>query len=140
MNIFDLAVTVAFGSILATTMLSRDIALLDGVVAFAVLIAGQFVIAWLGVRVRRFRKLIRAEPALLFYRGSFQDEVMRRERMTESEVHAAVRSQGFLDMEDIGAVVLETNGAISVIGRKEPPQRSSLQELDVPAAAPEGRG
>lgn len=50
MNAFDLVVTVALGSTLATVLLSKDVALVEGVLAFAVLIALQFGIAWLSVR------------------------------------------------------------------------------------------
>ncbi len=51
MNAFDLVVTVALGSTLATVLLSKDVALADGVVAFALLIGLQFIITWLSVRV-----------------------------------------------------------------------------------------
>ena len=41
MNAFDLVVTVAIGSTLATVLLSKDVALADGVVAFTLLIGLQ---------------------------------------------------------------------------------------------------
>ena len=42
MNAFDLVVTVALGSTLATVILSKDVALTEGVTAFALLIGLQF--------------------------------------------------------------------------------------------------
>lgn len=39
MNAFDLVITVALGSTLATTLLNRQVALLEGVVALALLVA-----------------------------------------------------------------------------------------------------
>lgn len=50
MNAFDLVVTVALGSTLATVLLSKDVALAEGLIAFAVLIALQFAVTWLSVR------------------------------------------------------------------------------------------
>ncbi len=50
MNAFDFVVTVALGSTLATIMLSKDVALAEGVAAFATLIGLQFAISWLSVR------------------------------------------------------------------------------------------
>lgn len=47
LNAFDLVVTVALGSTLATILLSQDVSLVDGVTAFAVLIVAQFAVAWL---------------------------------------------------------------------------------------------
>ena len=41
-NAFDMVVTVAFGSTLATALLSRDTTLAQGVLAFALLVALQW--------------------------------------------------------------------------------------------------
>ncbi len=41
---------------------------------------------------------------------------MAAQRITESALHQCVRSAGFGDLAQVGAVVLETNGQISVIG------------------------
>jgi len=70
-NAFDFVVTVAIGSTLATVLLSQDVALAQGVIAFAVLLALQFVITWLSVRFRSVHKLVKSEPALLLYRGEY---------------------------------------------------------------------
>ena len=74
MNAFDLVVTVALGSILATMLLSKDVALAEGIVAFAVLIGLQFLIAWLSVRSRTISGLVKAEPRLLVFQGSSYTE------------------------------------------------------------------
>jgi uncharacterized membrane protein YcaP (DUF421 family) len=50
MNAFDFVVTVALGSTLAAVFLSKNVALAEGVLAFALLIGLQFVITWLSVR------------------------------------------------------------------------------------------
>ena len=91
MNAFDFVVTIALGSTLATVLLTKDVALLEGLLAFALLIALQFAVAWLSVRSRRVRALVKAQPRLLVLRGEFLSEAMRAERYTEEEVHSAVR-------------------------------------------------
>jgi len=45
LNAFDLVVTVALGSTLATTLLSKTVPLVEGVAAFAVLLLMQYAIA-----------------------------------------------------------------------------------------------
>ncbi|MFP3942984.1 MAG: DUF421 domain-containing protein, partial [Alphaproteobacteria bacterium] len=60
MNAFDLVVTVALGSSLATVLLSKDVALSEGVIAFAVLIGAQFAITWMSVRSGGFRKVVKS--------------------------------------------------------------------------------
>ena len=73
--------------------------------------------------------LVKAEPALLAYRGEFLTAVMRRERVTESEVLAGIRSQGLASLDDVQAVVLETDGSFSVVGRAEQPAPLALAVL-----------
>ncbi len=119
MNAFDLVVTVALGSTLATVILSKDVALAEGMTAFALLIGLQFVITWLSVRSSTVSRLVKAEPTLLFYQGQFLTAEMHRTRVMEGEVRAAIRQQGIAALQDVGAVVLETDGSFAVTSRGE---------------------
>ncbi len=120
MNAFDLVVTVALGSTLATVLLSKDVALAEGVVAFALLIALQYVIAWLSVRSSTISRLVKAEPTLLVHRGRFLESAMRAERITREEILAVLRSHGIADTDTVAAVVLETDGSISILAQADP--------------------
>lgn len=116
MNAFDFIVTVALGSTLATLVLSKDIALAEGLLAIALLIFLQFIITWLSVRSKTVSRLVKAEPRLLFYRGEFLWSAMKTERVNEGEVLQAMRSQG-MNHNAVEAVVLETDGSFSVVKR-----------------------
>ena len=119
LNAFDLVVTVALGSTLATILLSKDVALAEGVTAMALLIFLQFVVAWAFVRSETFSKLVKSQPTLLFYRGEFLHDVMRRERLTEAELRAAIRESSYASLDDVEAVVLETTATITVLGHSK---------------------
>ena len=60
MNAFDLIVTVALGSTLATVLLTKSVALADGLLAFALLIFLQFALTWLSVRFKPISQLLKA--------------------------------------------------------------------------------
>lgn len=115
LNAFDLVVTVALGSVLATIALSKDVALTDGVAAIGVLVAAQWAVSWMSVRIPRFRRLVRAEPTVVFRHGRFDDRALGQARLTRSEAHQAIRSSGCGDLEQVAAVVLETDGSLSVV-------------------------
>lgn len=125
MNAFDFVVTVALGSTLATILLNRNVALAEGATALALLIVLQFVITWTSVRAAWVRRLVTGDPILLFYRGATLPGAMRRSRVTEDEVRAAVRGASIASMDDVEAVVLETDGSFSVLPRS-PGNASSL--------------
>lgn len=129
MNAYDLVVTVALGSTLATILLSEDVALAEGVMAFLTLIGLQFGIAWLSVRSKTVRELVKGRPQLLFYRGAFLDREMRQERVDREEVLAAIRAQGIADLDGVEAVVLETDGSFTALERSSSTQQSTLQDV-----------
>lgn len=117
MNAFDLVITVALGSTLATIALSADVALAQGLVALGLLIVLQFAITWSSVRWRWVRRAVTGEPSLLFYRNQYLPAALRRTRVTEEEVRAAIRGGGHAALEDVQAVVLETDGSFSIVGK-----------------------
>ena len=117
MHAFDLVVTVALGSTLATVILSKDVALAEGLTALTLLIGLQFLVAWLTVRSPRFGHVVKADPVLLFYQGRFLKDQLRRSRVVEGEVRFAVREQGIASLEEVEAVVLESDGTFSVVQR-----------------------
>lgn len=132
-NAFDLVATVALGSSLATSLLSKDVSLAQGLLAFAVLIGLQFLITWLSVRWSMFDRLVKSSPALLLYKGKVRQDVLLRERVTVSELHAALRGKGITDIEQVGAVVLETDGSFSIVAKiDDEGPGSTLAEVENP--------
>ncbi len=115
MNAFDLVVTVSLGSMLASLILTPSISMSEGALAFALLIGLQYVVAWSAVRSKTVQKVIKSDPTLLAYRGSCLPDALRSERVAEAEVMSAVRSAGYAGLDDVAAVVFETDGSFSVI-------------------------
>ena len=60
MNAFDFVVTIALGSTLASLLLSKDVPLAEGLLALALLIPLQWIVAWFAVRSPGWRKLIKS--------------------------------------------------------------------------------
>lgn len=117
MNAFDLVVTVALGSTLATVLLNASVPLLEGILALALLVHLQFAITWLSVRSDWFQNLIKSEPTLLVHEGRYLDAALRRQRVTREEIGAALRESGKTDISEVRSIVLETDGSMSVVQR-----------------------
>jgi uncharacterized membrane protein YcaP (DUF421 family) len=129
MNAFDFVVTIALGSTLATILLSRDVSLLEGVVALILLVALQLVATWLSVRFAKVRRVLKSEPTLLVRDGHLLHDSMRTQRVTHEEILQAVRLQGSGDLAQIAAVVLETDGRFSVISRSQAGELTALESV-----------
>lgn len=130
-NAFDFIVTISLGSILATVVLSKDTVIFEGIFAAALLIALQFIITFFSVRFDWIESLIKAKPTLLFDKGEFLSDEMKKQRVTKSEILAAIRSSGSSSLKQVEAVVLETDGSFSVIGKSEKADsRELLQDVE----------
>ena len=135
LNAFDLVVTVALGSTLSAILLQESIALAEGALALALLILLQYLVSALSVRSPAFAKAVRSEPALLVRDGRYCLETMRRERITQDEALAAIRSSGGLSIDEARAVILESDGTLSVtLGSSEGPVADRPQ--DQPRSSP----
>lgn len=115
MNAFDLIVTIALGSTLATVILNKNVALFDGALAFFLLIFLQFIITYLSARNKVVSKVVKSTPTLLVHKGEMLLGVMKKERVAEDEIYAILREKGIGSLEEADAIVLETDGSLTVI-------------------------
>jgi len=132
LNVFDFVFVVAVGSVFASTIISKDVTLVEGLAALATLIVIQLLLAELAARSPTAERLINGEPTLLLSHGKFIHSALRRERVTEEEVRAAIREKGLTRVEDVDAVIMENDGSLSVAWESKKPGESSLVDAKVP--------
>lgn len=126
MTNFDLAATVAFGSLIATTSVG-DTPLAAGVVGLAVL----FTIHWLLAQTRRYRRperLLDNAPILLMSRGKHLPQQLAAAQMNRNDLRSKLRLAGVSRFDQVFAAILEVTGEVSVI-RVAPDDELSEPEL-----------
>ncbi|WP_342373223.1 DUF421 domain-containing protein [Propioniciclava soli] len=129
LNAFDFVVTVALGSMLSAIILPNEVSLAGGALGLGLLILFQALIATLTSRRPGVRSAVTASPALLLEDGRVLKDALRAHRMAESELRQAVRQSGHGDVHQIAAVVLETDGTLSVIPHSQLGDASALADL-----------
>jgi hypothetical protein len=80
---FDLIITVSLGSAFAGLVTSKESTVSDAVVALGALVMLQWAAGWVSKVIPGMQHLIRSDPSLLFYRGTFLEEVMEREHVNK---------------------------------------------------------
>lgn len=128
-NSFDFVVTIAFGSILASALLSDGTGVAQAMVGIGLLILLQFIITWLAVRSGAIQALIKSEPSLLLFKGKMIENTLERQRVAEGEVLAAIRLSGHSSIDSVDAVILETDGSFSVIEKIDINQASAMKDV-----------
>ena len=115
MSSFDFAITVAMGSVVATTVLGPQPALLQAVVALGALYALQTALGVARQRSSAVARLVDNGPVLLMEEGRVIDEALRRAEVTRSDLVAKLREANVTRMSQVRAVVMESTGDVSVL-------------------------
>ncbi len=129
LNSFDWIVTVAIGSLVGSSIVLESVSIIGGLIAVLALIVFQYAITKLTYHFGFFRKWVQAAPRLLLYEGKFIDKNMERERVTKGEVYAAVRHRDILNINNVYAVVFETDASFSVLKMEEKETCFSLADV-----------
>lgn len=119
MSGFDFAITVALGSVIASTLLNDKPPLVTGIVGLAVLYGIQYTIARLRRSWPAFARLIDNEPLLLMVGERILDDHLTMARVTRDDLRAKLRLAGVTDPSQVLAVVMETTGDVAVVERRE---------------------
>lgn len=118
LNAYDLIVTVALGSTLATVIVSSQVSLSQGLLAFLLLVLMQGLLSAATHRFRLIDQIVTGEPQLLVHEGNIIEHALARNRISRDAILATVRNAG-VSTTDVLAVVLETNGKMSVITKPQ---------------------
>lgn len=116
MSAFDFLVTVAIGSLIATTILTPDVTYARGVVGIGTLLVCQQAVALIRQRFPQSRRVLDFPPETI-YEGT--DMKLRTSPLTaqvsEAEIRSKLRQQGIRTLEGVRLVVLESDGTLSVL-------------------------
>jgi uncharacterized membrane protein YcaP (DUF421 family) len=115
MTAFDLVLVLLIANAVQNAMVGPDTSLTGGLIAAAVLIALDVVIARVRERVPLLQRAVEGTPVLLIHDGQFVSRHLAREGVTESDVMMAIREHGVANVTDVKMAVLETDGSISVV-------------------------
>ena len=114
MSSFDFAMTVAVGSVIASTVLTKNPPLLQGVAGLVFIYLFQFLISFLRKKTG-FEHFVDNSPMLLMDGQTICWKNMKRGRITKADLFSKLREANVLDISQVRAVVLETTGDIAVL-------------------------
>lgn len=112
---FDFAITVAIGSLIASTIIAEDPPLVQAAVGLASLYALQFVVSVLRTRSASVRRAVDNAPTLLMRHGEVLPRNLAAVKMTRDDLRAKLREANVLRLSEVRAVVMESTGDVSVL-------------------------
>jgi uncharacterized membrane protein YcaP (DUF421 family) len=115
MSSFDFAITVALGSVIASTILAEDPPLLVGAFGLVVLYGIQYAVSKARRHTSVVERLVDNVPLLVMAGDEVIVEHLDQARMTEDDLRSKLRTAGVTHPSQVLAVVLETTGDVSVL-------------------------
>ena len=119
LDVQDLLVVLLMANAVQNAMTQARGGLLVGVVSAGALIGATWLLGRLFAARPRLEERLMGAPVLLVRDGELLKRSFRREGITEAEVMAAIREYGLADPRDVRVAVLEMDGSITVVPRKE---------------------
>jgi uncharacterized membrane protein YcaP (DUF421 family) len=117
---FDYISVIVIGPLVASTILSSSVALLDGMAALTGFVGLQWVVSYLATRSPWFAGIVTTPPSVLFSESEFLRKNINSERVHEDEIMSKIRVAGHASTASVKAVILESTGDIAVINAAVP--------------------
>jgi uncharacterized membrane protein YcaP (DUF421 family) len=118
---FDLVVLLLISNVLQNAAIGSDNSLGGGLVGASVIIALNWMVAWLTFRHKRLERMVENVPTVLVKHGQVLHTNLDREHMSMPELRAALRKEGIMTMSEVRYAILEEDGHVSVIPRRSVP-------------------
>ena len=123
---FELAISIMIADLASIPMTDPGVPIFNGLVPILGLLAMHLLITVLNIKSVNIRKITCGKPTILVYRGKIDEEALRKERFTVSELQERLRGKEIFNLGDVEFAILETNGEVSVI--QKPNKRNAIPE------------
>ena len=116
---FDLVLLILIGNAVQNGINGGDNSLTGAAIMATTLIALNYGIAFVTSRNRKVEKFVEGVPVVLARNGKLFDHVLRRELVSREDFREALRMNGVEDVSEVELALLETNGSISVVKKRD---------------------
>lgn len=112
---FDFILLLFMSEAVQNSLVDDDKSIFGGMIVIATFLFWNVVVNKLTYRFRKLEKIIDGEPKILIKDGRIDETVLKKEQITQQELHEAIREQGVLEIGKVKQATIETNGHISVV-------------------------
>jgi uncharacterized membrane protein YcaP (DUF421 family) len=119
MTPFEFVLIFLMGGVIILSTVGDDHSITNAVCAVLTVGLLHRMVSTLKQRYPRLGALVDGTPLVLLANGRWQTDIMKRMRLADDDVMAAARLKGVKSLDQIKYAVLERNGAISIIKKKQ---------------------
>lgn len=119
LSVTDLVFVLLISNGAQNAMMGSDSTLLGGVVAITLLFILNYTFKKIKYSSIKFRMLVEGEPVLLVHDGKIIENNCRKNNITIDQIKHIVREHDLDDIHEVHTIILEVDGDISVVSKKQ---------------------
>lgn len=121
LNSLDFVVLFTLSNTVQNALIGEDTTVLGGLIGATTLILINYAMVRFLFSHRKLDQLLSGKPESLILNGKINQKALKKELITETELKAAARRQGFASLSEVESAILEPGGAISFTHQKPHP-------------------
>ncbi len=118
MQLTEFVTTILLSELAVYPVTDTNIPLLHGLMPLLLISSIEVLIAILCQKSKRFRVFLNGNPITLYESNAYIRENLKKTRLTQEDVEAQVRINGYKDMSDVSKVILERTGKMSILPKE----------------------
>jgi uncharacterized membrane protein YcaP (DUF421 family) len=116
---FELVLLVVMGDLVQQGITHNDLSMTGAALAIGTIAFWALALSWITYLSPRAERMLEGVPRVLVKDGELIMANMRRDRITRSEMEIEMRLAGIARISEVAWAILEPNGKISFIAKKE---------------------
>jgi len=116
---FELVLLVVMGDLVQQGVTHNDLSMTGAALAISTIAFWALVLSWITYLSPRAERMLEGVPRVLVKDGTLVAANMRRDRITRAELEIEMRLAGIGRIAHVAWAILEPNGKISFIARKD---------------------
>lgn len=110
----DLVFLLLLGNIASDVLFEPKYNVIHIFVAMLLLTACVYLFEWMSWRFPNVESFFVGEPKIVIRNGKWDEDVLKKERLTEKELESKLRTKGIFDVRDVEVGILEVSGELTV--------------------------
>lgn len=119
LEVSELVTTLIISEICSIPIDDPDIPLLNAIIPVIFIVSLEIIFSYIKNRSAKLKKLFDGEAAFIIYRGKFNQDVLKENRLSIEEFFAEMRVMGVGSIEEIEYCFIESNGKMSIFKKSD---------------------
>ena len=129
LEVSELVTTLLVSEIASLPIVDKNIPLAYAIIPLVTVLTLEVTLSMILIKFPKIKSIASARPSVLIRRGKLDQKEMRRIRISLDELISEVRQAGIPNLDEVDYAILEQNGKISILARKEaqPPSAKDMK-------------